>query len=227
MTKRAEEAGDGLSIKSVVTPQEQSDFLELPYMLHRGLEHWVPPLRIAQKEILDTRRHPVYKSMDVEKFISYRYGKPAGRVMAIINHTHNEFHKEKAGFFGFFETINDAGVASLLLDAARDWTFERGADLIRGPVSPSTNYECGLLVDGFDRDPAIQMPYNPPYYASLIEGCGFSKAMDLYAYELDVEYFKSRDKIRRVAERLKSRDGIRVRAVDLKQFKSEVAIVRS
>jgi GNAT superfamily N-acetyltransferase len=164
--------------------------------------------------------------MEVEKFIAYRDGQAVGRVMAIINYAHDRFHDERAGFFGFFETVEDSGVAGLLLDAARDWVGSRGAAILRGPVNPTTNYECGLLVEGFDLDPVVMMTYNPPYYAGLIERSGFTKAMDLYAYEIDEQSFRATEKVRRVAERLRKKDGIRVRTVNLKDFKREVEMVR-
>jgi hypothetical protein len=226
MTRTAKANDTSIEIKPVATPREARDFLELPYRLHRRLEHWVPPLRMAQKDMLNVKRHPVYRTMDVEKFIGYRGDTAVGRVMAIINHAHNSFHNERAGFFGFFETADDFDVASALLDAARGWVAARGAKILRGPVNPTTNYECGLLVEGFDLDPAVMMAYNPPYYAGLIEGFGFKKAMDLYAYEVNEESFRSTEKMRRVAERLRKKDGITVRTVNLKDFKREVEMVR-
>jgi hypothetical protein len=70
------------------------------------------------------------------------------------------------------------------------------------------------------------MPYNPPYYTELIEACGFLKAMDLYAYDIDNAYFVHPEKMSRVAERLKEKARIRVRTVNLKDFRNEVQIVR-
>src|SRR4029079_14787147 len=123
-----------------------------------------------------------------------------GRVMAIINHVHNEFHNERAGFFGFFDAENDRDAASALFDSALDWARSRGAEVVRGPVNASTNYECGLLVEGFDLDPAVMMVYNPAYYGELLEKYGFKKAVDLYAYDISADYFVVSDKLKRVAE---------------------------
>src|SRR6202020_356465 len=92
------------------------------------------------------------------------------------------FHEESAGFFGFFESINDPEVASALIKVARKWVFGRGAVFLRGPVNPSTNYECGMLVDGFDSSPMVMMTYNPSYYAELMEAAGLRKVKDLNAY---------------------------------------------
>jgi GNAT superfamily N-acetyltransferase len=210
----------------VRTARDKRQFVDLPYRLHRGNQYWIAPLKIAQKQMLDTKKHPFYKTSDAEMFLAEREGRVVGRIMAIFNRAHNEFHNESAGFFGFFEVEEDLEAAQSLFVAARGWLAGRGATVMRGPVNPSTNYECGLLIEGFDMQPAVMMPYNPAYYVELIERCGLKKAKDLYAYELDQESFRSAEKLKRVAERLKQRDRIRVRSVDLKQFRREVEIVR-
>jgi GNAT superfamily N-acetyltransferase len=181
---------------------------------------------MAQKDILNTRSHPFYKTADAETFLALRDGRVVGRIMAIINRAHDEFHNERAGFFGFFEVENDPAAAQALFGIACDWVRSRGAEVIRGPVNPSTNYECGLLIEGFDLDPTVMMTYNPPYYAELIEGCGFKKAMDLYAYDIAAKYFIVSEKLTRVAERLRTKGKITVRTVDMKDFKREVEVVR-
>ena len=65
------------------------------------------------------------------------------------------------------------------------WIKAKGMDLVRGPVNPSTNEPCGLLIEGFDSPPMVMTPYNPPYYAGQIEAAGFAKAKDLYAFQDD------------------------------------------
>jgi hypothetical protein len=114
----------------------------------------------------------------------------------------------------------------MLLDAACDWLHKRGAEFVRGPMNPSTNYECGLLVEGFDSPPRIMMPYNHAYYAGLIESSGFQKVMDLYAYDISHQSFRRGSKLDRVSERLKKNDRITVRTVNIKDFKREVELVR-
>src|SRR5262249_7485477 len=150
-----------------------------------------------------TAKHPFYKTSDAQMFLAQRHGRVVGRIMAILNRAHNEFHNERAGFFGFFEVENDQDACTALLDAARDWLRGCGAEVIRGPVNPSTNYECGLLVEGFDLDPAVMMTYNPRYYSELLEVYGMTKAMDLYSYAIAEEYFIHSNKLQRVAERLR------------------------
>ena len=106
----------------------------------------------------------------------------AARVAAIVDRNYNEFQKEDAGFFGFFESVDDVEVARAVMQAARQWLLERGVKIIRGPMSPSTNYECGMLVEGFDSSPNVMMPYNSPSYPRMLEALGLRKAKDLLAY---------------------------------------------
>src|ERR1044071_9775406 len=121
-----------LEVKPARSAREQKQFVDLPYRLHRHQAHWIAPLRMAQKDILDTARHPFYKTADVEKFLAYRDGRVVGRIMAILNRAHNELHDERAGFFGFFEVEEDYEAAAGLLDAAKRWLAGRGAEGMRG-----------------------------------------------------------------------------------------------
>lgn len=196
-------------------------FLEFPYSHYRSDPYWIPQLRIAQKELLDRGKHPFYRHTDAEFFLALRGGRVVGRVAALFDRKHNEFHGEQAGFFGFFECEEDQPAASALLNTAREWLRAKGAQVVRGPVNPSTNYECGLLVDGFDSSPMVMMPYNPLYYAALIEGAGFRKAKDLYAYfSTSAEVVGG--KAMRVGDRALHSNGFHVRPINMKAFRKDV-----
>lgn len=200
------------------------EFVELPYRLYRSDPHWVPPLRIAVKELLDRDKHPFYKNAEAEFFLARRNGDVVGRIAAVIDRAHNQFHGENAGFFGFFECIDDSAVAEALLGRAREWVSQRGARFLRGPVNPSTNYECGMLIEGFDSSPMIMMTYNPPYYPKLMDRIGLRKAKDLLAYSSSTTRIDAQ-KIERVAERSLAKNGIRVRPINMKDFAREVELV--
>ena len=214
----------GLEIVTVNSKSELKEFVELPYALYRDDPHWVPPLRIAVKELLDKGKHPFYTNAETELYLARRDGKVVGRVAAIWDKANNRFHEEKAGFFGFYESVNDPAVAQALLSAARKWVFDKGAEFIRGPVNPSTNYECGMLVEGFDSDPMVMMTYNPRYYPALMEQAGLRKAKDLYAYLSDANTIEMK-KIDRVADKVLKTTGVRVRPINMKDFDAEVARV--
>ena len=212
---------ENLEVVRVQDRTARKEFLELPYRLYRTTPHWVPPLRMAQKELFDVGKHPFYANAEIEFLLARRDGRVAGRIAAIIDRNHNRFQGEEAGFFGFFECENDPAAAAALLGAARDWVTARGAEVVRGPVNPSTNYECGLLVEGFDSDPMVMMTYNPPYYATLIEGAGLHKAKDLWAW-LSSTTAVATEKVLRVGDRALRSNGVTVRPISRKDFWADV-----
>jgi len=199
-----------------------NEFVKLPWSIYLNDPQWVPQLQIATKELLDRAKHPFYQNAEAEFFIARRGGRPVGRIAAIIDRNHNKFHDEKAGFFGFFESVDEQEVANALIGTARKWVTERGAEFLRGPVNPSTNYECGLLVQGFESSPMVMMTYNPRYYPQLIERAGLSKVKDLYAF-VNTADGVDLDKISRVADRALKRHGVTVRPINLKDFQGEVS----
>jgi len=152
--------------------------------------------------------------------MAFRGEEPVGRISAHENTQHSQVHKDGAGFFGFFECVNDQPVANALFDAAANWLRGRGLETMRGPMSFSVNHEVGLLIDPFDEPPFIRMTYNPPYYAGLIEGCGLRKIQDLYAYAM----FESEDfpkRLRDIAGFVLEDPKLVVRTMDVRDFKNE------
>jgi GNAT superfamily N-acetyltransferase len=214
----------GVDIVAVQDKQASGEFLDLPYRLYRHHPYWVPPLRMAQKELLNTQKHPFYAHADMQCFLARRGGQVCGRVAAIVDRKHNEFHKEDAGFFGFFESVDDVEVARSVMEAARKWLLERGAKVIRGPVSPSTNYECGILVEGFDSSPNVMMPYNSPSYPRMLEAVGLRKCKDLLAYWSTPSEVTGA-KVERVAQRAGELQAVAVRSIRMNQFDEEVQVI--
>jgi hypothetical protein len=153
-----------LAVTPVRSARDLRRFVDVPWQLFDMDRHpqWVPPLRIAVRDALD-RRHPFWRAADRELFLAVRDGRVVGRVAAIENRAHNEFHQDRRGFFGFFEVADDPAAAAALLDAAGDWLAGRGLTSMQGPMNPSTNYECGLLVDGYEHHPMFMTAWNPPY----------------------------------------------------------------
>ena len=190
---------------------------------------WVPQLRMEVRKLLSREKNPFFKHSDAEYFLALKNNakgrqQVVGRIAAIHNRRHNEFHEDTVGFFGFFECENDQTAANALFEAAAEWLSNRDLTIMRGPVSPSTNDECGLLVDGFDTPPTIMNPHNPPYYAELVEKAGFSKAADLYQYQT-VNPNLPDDLIKRV-KRVLERKNITLRTLNMKEFDKEVERIK-
>jgi GNAT superfamily N-acetyltransferase len=199
-------------------------FVALPYDLHRRLPGWTPLLRRDVRAVLDPARNPFFGHAERQLFLARRGGRVVGRVAAIHDRLHDETHGDRVGFFGFFESIDDPGVAGALFDAAAEWLRGRQSDTLRGPVSPSINDEAGLLVEGFETPSVLMMPHNPRYYPALVEGAGFRKAKDLLAFQSTGTELPER--LVAATEIVRRRHGVTCRRIDMKRFPQEVALVK-
>jgi GNAT superfamily N-acetyltransferase len=214
-----------LTVRPVVTSRDEKTFIRFQWQMNEDNPVWVPPLLLDRRKLIDRAHNPFYKHATMELFLAERDGRVVGRIGAIVNDNHIREHNEKVGFFGFFECIDDVDVARALLDRAAAWLRERGMEAMRGPLTPSVNDENGLLVEGFDKPPAILMPYNPPYYAALLEAYGLTKIKDMFAYYLHGDRVFS-DKLVRMSELITKRTGVVFRTLDMKHFDREVAMLR-
>lgn len=212
-----------LIIKPVETRRERRLFLNFPWRLYRGDPNWVPPIRIFQKEMTGLARHPFYAQNQAQQFLALRRGQAVGRIVAIINREHIRRYEEMLGFFGFLEFEDDHRILSGLMDAARGWLAQHGIHRIRGPVNPSLNYECGLLVEGFHSPPTFMMTYNKPYYESHLLEYGFQVVQNLYAFEGHVDMLESIDrKLDFVISEATRRFHITLRRLNRRRFADEV-----
>lgn len=196
-------------------------FVDYPYALFRGHPYWAGELKKDVRHLLDLS-HPFWRHGERQPFMAYRDGVPAGRLAAIVNHLHNSVHEEKCGFFGFFDCGEDREAAAGLFAAVVKWLKARGMDKVRGPVNPSLNETCGLLIEGFDSPPMIMTPYNPFYYAALIEGAGFAKVKDLFAFQgFTKNGFPER--MEKIIQRMTRAGKITLELVDIKRLDSALA----
>jgi GNAT superfamily N-acetyltransferase len=200
-------------------------FIKLPFRLHRGTP-WVPPLISERRRFLDRSENPYFEHAEAEYFIAERDGAPVGRVTAQVDGRWDEFQGGNDGMFGFFECENDPDAAKALLDAASDWVAGRGRERLIGPMDFTTNDECGLLIDGYERAPMILEPWHPPYYRELIEGLGFEKTIDLLMWWLEMgdlrEGFEFHPAIHEAAEKVSSEHGITVRNIRKRDLEAEM-----
>jgi len=214
------EASGGVIVRPVAGRADLRRFLRLPWAVYAGDPAWVPPLEFERRAFLDRRRNPFFRHSDAALFLAERDGVAVGRIAAIENRRHLETYRDATGFFGLFESIDDAAVAETLLARAAAWLGERGLRRMRGPTSFTINDECGLLVDAFDRPPVFLMAYNPPYYPALVERAGLRKVQDLYAYRMDVP--DAVPPAVAAAARAATRAGVAVRTIDFGRLDEEV-----
>jgi hypothetical protein len=201
-------------------------FVNFDYSIYQNYPNWIAPLRMDVNQRLNTKKHPFYKIGSIKAFMAYRNGEALGRIAAIDNHRYNEFHSSKIGFFGFFECINDHEVANALLEKVKEYHIQAGNSFLHGPVNPSTNYESGLLIEGFDDPPKIMMTYNPPYYIKLLEGFGMNLEMKMFAYKFEEEDVLKNEKFLRVKEVALARSKCTLRFIDPKKLNLEIEHIK-
>ncbi|MCL5061787.1 MAG: N-acetyltransferase [Nitrospirae bacterium] len=213
-----------IKIIETKTRSEINAFIKFPLDLYKNDNLYVPQLTWDMKGHFSDK-NPFLKHADVKFFLAVKDGNIAGRIASIINPQHIRLHKEKAGFFGFFECINDSTVSGALLSRVQNELKNQGMETMRGPMNFSTNEECGFLIEGFDSPPMLMMPYNLPYYNDLMTAFGMSKSKDLHAYIYDMQE-ELPEKVLRVAA-LAERKGITVRTIDKKNFMADMKIFQN
>jgi GNAT superfamily N-acetyltransferase len=213
---------ESLEIIEVHDRRERDQFVKVPWAIYQGDPQWVPPLLLERKEFLNPRKHPFFLHGAATLFLALRGGRPVGRILVSDDPRYNEIHGANVGCFGMFETTDDCRVAHGLLDAAAGWLRDRGRTQMMGPIDYSTNYSCGLLIDGFDTPPRIFMNHNPPYYAALLESWGLAKAKDLYGWWFVIDDYLIK-KFARLAARIRRQGNVQLRPFNLKDKKAEIA----
>ena len=214
---------DEITVRVATSWWDRRRFQRLPWTIYAGDRNWVPPILSQERLLLGWGRHPFFDHAEMVTLLAERGGKVVGRVAVFVNNVHNRKYEERRGFFGFFECVDDVAVARKLFEAGRAWLAQRGMTQWRGPVNPSLNYTCALLVDGFEVPPTFLMTYNPPYYGALIEACGFAKSQDLYAYEMDVALLaKLVDRYKPAVRASLEGEDIAIRHLDTSRFEEEI-----
>jgi GNAT superfamily N-acetyltransferase len=222
-TRRGRARGE-IEVRAVRGRRELSEFIRLPWQLYRGVANWVPPLLSERRRHLSRTRNPFFQHAEATYLLARRGGEVVGRISAHVDHRFNEFQDNRWGCFGFFECVDDARVAGALLDVAEAWLSERGRDRMVGPLDFSTNHECGLLVEGHELMPQILENWHHPYYQSLLEALGMSKAMDMYKWQiLTAEHDRVLPVIYELAGTLEAKHGIRVRNMRKRDFEAELS----
>jgi hypothetical protein len=199
-------------------------FIDAGHEVFRTDSTWVPPLHFELKERLDPKKNPFFTRAEAMLFTAWRDGRVVGRCSAQIDREHLRVWNDSTGFFGFFDTIDDAEVAKALVGAAEGWLRRRGMKRMLGPMSLYVNEEIGVLIEGFDTPPMMMMGHSRPYQAKLAEACGLVKEKDLLAWR----YTKDQvfpDRVLKAWEHVKSLPEVRLRSVNMKDMDAEIRAV--
>jgi GNAT superfamily N-acetyltransferase len=214
-----------VSVSRVSGRRALNEFIRFPNQLYDPSSPYVAPLDFERRQFFSPK-NPFFDHAEAVLFLA-RDGKglPVGRLTAHIDRTYNDFHGSKTGFFGFFDSIDDPAVAEALFSSAEGFLSDRGMEMVLGPMNFTTNDEIGVLAEGFSTPPFIMMPYNAPYYTSLIEGCGYARQKDLFAYYAEYNG-RTPEIIEKVAHRALRSVRVTVRHLEIKKLGDELALIK-
>ncbi len=201
-------------------------FVDVASIIYKNDPFYVKQLISDDIKLINDKKNPFYKEAKRKLFIVYKDGKIAGRIAAIINRAHNKKYNDKIGFFGFFESIDDFDVSGALFEKAQNFLRDNSMDYIRGPMNPSMNDTCGILIEGFFQEPVFMMPYNRKYYMNLLEKAGFKKDKDLYAFYVSTVN-KPKGGLKKLADYVQTKHNITLRHFNKKIFESEIEIIHN
>ena len=212
-----------LTVRPVEDSADRASFVELAYRLNRDDPNWVPPLRTEVHGLIDPRTNPWFEHAEARFFLAERGGKAIGRISAQVDDLVQVHMGQGTGQWGMFEAA-DAEVAEALIHRAESWL--RGRDMVRamGPFSLSIWDEPGLLVKGHDHPPTVMMGHNKPEYQGWIEAQGYTKAKDLFTYDLDVTG-DFPPLVQRIIAMGEKNPRIRIRKVEKKRFEEEAVLL--
>ncbi|MFJ1269625.1 hypothetical protein ACD661_13745 [Legionella lytica] len=216
-----------IDVRTVSNSADKRVFIDLPWKIHAHDLNWVPPLRYTIKSMLDTKHHPFYQHAELALWIAYKDNQPVGRIAGILNHRHNEFYNEQTVFWGFFESINCPEVAAALFSQVESWAKSKDAQVIKGPVNLSLNYECGMQISAFDTKPFVMMTQNPEYYPQLIDSLQYSKSMDMHAWLIDHKTINLHPRLNAIKQKLLNDADIVLRPLNMNNYYEEMKLLIS
>ena len=190
----------------VRNPQDVRDWIALPYRIYQDAPMWVPQLMKDARFQLDRQKNPFYLYGHADFFLAEKDGTGVGRIAVLENRRINNWRKERTAFFYLFETIDSFEVAEALFETAFGWAQRRGLNRLVGPKGFLTIDSVGMLAQGFERFPAMGMPWNFPYYNEFMERLGFEKETDYMSGWIPIDY-PVPDRIFRIAEISQKRYG--------------------
>lgn len=206
-------------------PRDVSRFLQVSYEIYRGDPYWVAPLLMDLKKVF-TEANPLFEHAEMQLWVATAGGRDIGRIAGIVDQNHLRVAKDHGAFFGFYECVKDPDASRRLFAAVTEWARQKGLKKLLGPMNPTTNDECGLLVEGFDSSPVLMMTYNPRYYIELFGAEGLRKAKDLLAYHIDLAGIPM-ERLGRIAAKIKRRNPtLAFRPVRRKTLQRDLGMVK-
>jgi hypothetical protein len=216
-------SGKNIEIRQVTGKKSLETFIRIPWSIYKDDPHWVPPLLKERKDALSSK-HPYFKHANWRAWVAYRDDIPVGRISAQIDNLHQQRYDNNTGFFGMIEAPDDHAVFLALFETAENWLRENGMQQVAGPYNLGINQEIGILTEGFDSPPFVMTSHSASYYAAAIESCGYQKAQELLAYQVDIDSYTLPTTMQTLVHRSAGR--VKVRQIDRKNLDADIEVMR-
>jgi hypothetical protein len=175
-----------ITIREVASRKDLKTFIYLPEKIHAGHDNWVHPIYMDDWKYFDRKKNKAFGYCDTILLLAWKDGRPAGRVMGIINQRYNEHRNERTARFGYLDTYEDKEVFEAILRHVEDWARAKGMTKIVGPYGFSDQDPEGFLIEGFDHRATIATYYNFEWMPRFLEADGYAKDNDWFVYKLTV-----------------------------------------
>ena len=212
-----------IAVRRVASKADTKAFVELAYRLNADDPNWVPPLKDEVRGLITPGKNPWFEHAEAAFFLAERNGETVGRISAQVDQLVLAHMAAGLGQWGMFEAADEA-TARALLAAAEDWLRAKGMTRAMGPFSLGIWDEPGLLIDGHDHPPMVMMGHNKAAYRGWIEGAGYSKAKDLYTYDVPSDR-PFPPIVQRIVASGEKNPRIRIRQIDKSRFDAEAALI--
>ena len=212
-----------LTIRAVESKADRKAFVDFAWDVYRDDPAWVPPLKDEVHGLLDPKKNPWFGHGRAALWVATRATKIVGRISAQVDELVQEHMQAGLGQWGMFEALEEEA-AHALIAKAEEWLRGQGMTAALGPISISIWDEPGLEISGFDQPPVVMMGHHRPEYQGWIESAGYTKAKDLYSFELDIDVDLG-PVVKRLVASSERDPRIVVRNVDKSNFDHDAAII--
>ncbi len=213
-----------IEIRQHEVGKDIADFERAGFEVFKDDPSWIAPLHMVFHEKLTPAKDPFYEHAEVSLFTAWKDGKLVGRMSASVDQSWLSTWKDATGHFGYFDTIDDVDVARALFERAEAWLRSKGMKRVNGPMSFSANQEIGVLVDGFEFPPMIDMGHSRRYQGGLAERCGYVKEKDLWCWRYDATQ-KINPRTLKAWESVHELPEVKLRSINMRKLREELNVI--
>ncbi len=219
-TKEISNYKNNIVIKTVNDKRNFIEFYKMPWGIYKNDPNWVPSLWNEINNFFK-KNNLFWDHTKTKLFLAIKNKKIVGRIAVFIDKKYCETKRNKIGFFGFFECINDIEISSKLFETAANWMNLFKIKKIIGPIDGRVDVGCGFVYKGINKPPIFPDKYSPYYYIDLIEKYNMKKSRDFYSYYIDLKKPIPKE-LKKAANKCENKTHVKIRCFNKKRAGKEI-----